>query len=79
MDDTALVRMANQIAAFFTASGHDAGVKGTAGHIRSFWDPRMRRALYACADKGGAGLDPLVMDAVNEMRKADRAVTAGQG
>ena len=79
MDDTTLIRMANQIAAFFTASGHDAGVKGTAGHIRSFWDPRMRRALYAYADKGGAGLDPLVMDAVNEMRKADRAVTAGQG
>jgi hypothetical protein len=43
MDDTTLVRMANQIAAFFHASGHDAGVKGTAGHIRSFWDPRMRR------------------------------------
>jgi formate dehydrogenase subunit delta len=79
MDDATLVRMANQIATFFHASGHDAGVKGTAGHIRSFWDPRMRRALYACADKGGAELDPLVIDAVKELRKADRAVTAGRG
>ncbi len=76
MDDKTLVRMANQMAAFFTASGHDAGVKGIAGHIRGFWDPRMRRALYAYVDKGGEGLDPLVMDAAAALRQADRTITA---
>jgi formate dehydrogenase subunit delta len=73
MDDTAIVRMANQIAAFFAASGHDAAIDGIAGHIRSFWDPRMRRALYALADKGGEGLEPLVLEAAARLRQTERA------
>jgi len=74
MDVSGIIRMANQIADFFTASGHDEAVKGIAGHIRNFWDPRMRRTLYAHADKGGEGLTALVIDAVAELRKSDTAV-----
>jgi formate dehydrogenase subunit delta len=35
-------------------------------HIHSFWDPRMRNALKAHLDKGGAGLSPLFIEAAKE-------------
>ncbi len=58
-----MVRMANQIAGFFKSYGHDEAVKETATHINNYWDPRMRKHLFAYLAKGGAGLDPLVIDA----------------
>lgn len=59
-----MVRMANQIAAFFGAYPEDEAVPEVAKHIASFWEPRMRRQLrdYAAAD--GSGLDPLVISAI---------------
>ena len=77
MGSADIVRMANQIADFFAVSGHDEAVTGIAGHIRNFWDPRMRRALYAHADSGGEGLAPLVIDAVEALKQVD--VTASTG
>lgn len=58
-----LVRMANQIAAFFKAQGSDAPAE-VADHLAKFWDPRMRRAILAHVDQGGAGLDPVARQAV---------------
>jgi len=40
-----LVRMANQIAGFFSAYPHDEAVKETLYHLEHFWDPRMRYQL----------------------------------
>jgi formate dehydrogenase subunit delta len=40
-----ILRMANQIAKAFQAYPHDEAVKETANHIKSFWDPRMRKHL----------------------------------
>ena len=40
-----LVRMANQIAGFFSAYPHDEAVKETLYHLEHFWDPRMRHQL----------------------------------
>ncbi len=71
MDSAMIVRMANQIADFFAAQGHDDAVAGIAGHIRSFWEPRMRRALYDLVDGGGAHLHPLVRDAAEALRKTE--------
>ncbi len=71
MDDADLVRMANQIAAFFAAQGHDEAVSGIAAHIRSFWEPRMRKGLYALVDAGGDGLAALVIEAVVQLRASD--------
>ena len=59
-----MVRMANQIAAFFRAYPEDEAVSEVAKHIASFWEPRMRRQLRDHAAAGGGGLDPLVMAAV---------------
>jgi formate dehydrogenase subunit delta len=58
-----MVRMANQIAAFFNGAGHDQAVKDAAEHINKFWEPRMRKALFSLLDAGGAGLDPTIKDA----------------
>jgi formate dehydrogenase subunit delta len=63
MSPDKLARMANQIAAFFHAQGHDDAVAGVAGHINAFWEPRMRRDLLVLLDGSGDGLDPLVREA----------------
>jgi formate dehydrogenase subunit delta len=65
-----LIYMANQIGKFFQSQGQDKAVPGIAEHIRKFWDPRMRSAISAHLDAGGAGLDPQVRDAIAAIKKA---------
>ena len=65
-----LVYMANQIGKFFQNQGHDKAVPGIAEHIKKFWDPRMRRMIFAHLDAGGAGLDPFVRDAIDSLKKS---------
>jgi formate dehydrogenase subunit delta len=43
-------------------------VEGIATHIRKFWEPRMRNAILAHLDAGGAGLDPKVRVAIETLR-----------
>lgn len=74
--DDRLVYMANQIGKFFQTQGHDKEVAGVAEHIRKFWDPRMRKGIYAHLDAGGAGLDPNVLEALVALRKADTRVSS---
>jgi formate dehydrogenase subunit delta len=71
-----LVYMANQIGKFFESQGHDQKVAGVADHIRKFWDPRMRKGIYAHLDAGGAGLDPNVLEALTTLRKADTLLSS---
>jgi formate dehydrogenase subunit delta len=47
MDLSKLRRMANQIGVNYAAIGHDNAVLATADHIRKFWDPRMKAAIFA--------------------------------
>jgi formate dehydrogenase subunit delta len=68
--DDRLVYMANQIGKFFQSQGHHQAVAGVAEHIRKFWDPRMRKAIFAHLDAGGAGLDPNVREALTTLQKA---------
>jgi formate dehydrogenase subunit delta len=65
--DNKLVYMANQIGKFFASQGHDKAVPGTADHIKKFWDPRMRAAIFAHLKAGGAGLDPDVRMALEQL------------
>jgi formate dehydrogenase subunit delta len=60
MADDEIVRMANEIAAFFNSYPHDEAVEGISQHIRDFWDPRMRRAI---AERLGE-LTPLAREGV---------------
>jgi len=70
-----LIYMANQIGRFFQSQGHDKAVSGTAEHIKKFWDPRMRRAIFAHLDAGGAGLDPNVREAIASLQQAHLAAS----
>jgi formate dehydrogenase subunit delta len=69
MSDQKLVRMANQIAAFFAHEGEERSVDDIVNHLEQFWDPRMRASIVAHLDSGGEGLDPLARSAVEMLRK----------
>ena len=69
METRDMLRMANQIASFFNGAGHDQAVKDSAEHINKFWEPRMRMALIAHLEKGGAGLDPTIRDAASLIKR----------
>lgn len=56
-----LNRFANQIARNFVAIGHDKAVLATADHIESFWDPRMKAAIFA-SDR--SALEPIAAEAI---------------
>jgi formate dehydrogenase subunit delta len=63
-----LVYMANQIGKFFTAQDTATAPAKIAEHITKFWDPRMRTAIIAHLDTGGAGLEPAARQAVTALR-----------
>ena len=64
-----LVYMANQIGKFFHSQGHDRAVQGISEPIWKFWDPRMRKQIFAHLDAGGFGLDPDVRDALQKLQQ----------
>ncbi|MEQ9812837.1 MAG: formate dehydrogenase subunit delta [Azospirillaceae bacterium] len=65
-----LVRKANQIAAFFAPYPEAEAVEGVVGHMRSFWEPRMRRQLADHIAAGGAGLSPLARKAGEKLMES---------
>jgi formate dehydrogenase subunit delta len=65
-----LVKMANQIGTFFASQKHSDPVAGTANHLQRFWDPRMREGIIAHVKNGGAGLDPVPLEAVKSLASA---------
>ncbi|WP_042884294.1 formate dehydrogenase subunit delta [Cupriavidus necator] len=65
-----LITMANQIGSFFEAMpDREEAVSDIAGHIKRFWEPRMRRALLGHVDaEAGGGLLEIVQEAVGRYR-----------
>jgi formate dehydrogenase subunit delta len=57
--------MANQIARNLATLGDAEAAKATADHIASFWDPRMKAAIWADAE----GLSPIAAAAFAELRQ----------
>ena len=68
-----LVVMANQIAKFMESKPEAEGTAGLAAHINDFWEPRMRRQLFALIDAGGEGLRPMVLAAAPQIRRPESA------
>jgi formate dehydrogenase subunit delta len=68
MDIQRLVKMANDIGDFFAAEPDRAvAMQGVAGHIRRFWEPRMRREILRWIDeREGEGLSDLVLAAIRD-------------
>ena len=59
-----LRRMANDIARNLEAMGHSKAVLATADHIDKFWDPRMKRAIFA---DDGTDLSPIAREAIEHL------------
>ena len=72
MDQANLIKMANQIGAFFEAMpNHEQAVKDIAAHIQRSWDPRMRLALLQhIGDTADTELSPMVREAFMLVKKA---------
>ena len=69
-----LRRMANDIARNLAAMGHDQAVLATADHVDKFWDPRMKRAIFA---DGGTGLTPIAREALVEIAASPLPLAGG--
>lgn len=70
MDPHHLVHLANNIGSFFESEkDRKKGADAVANHIRSFWEPRMRRQIFQYLDeKQGEGLSELVLTALQTHR-----------
>lgn len=62
-----LITMANQVGDFFGAHPDQTlAKKEIASHLKKFWAAPMRQQIIAYAKQQGAGLNPVVLGAVNE-------------
>jgi formate dehydrogenase subunit delta len=70
MNVDSLVTMANQIGSFFeTMPDRQLALTDIAGHLKRFWEPRMRRSLLQYVDEhGGTQLKDIVLEAVQMHR-----------
>ncbi|MGC5700080.1 formate dehydrogenase subunit delta [Pseudomonas sp. NFXW11] len=68
MSSANLIKMANQIAAYFANEpDQEQAVLSVRNHMQMFWTPAMRQELLAWhRDEQGAELHPLVQKAVGE-------------
>ncbi|GJD92307.1 MULTISPECIES: formate dehydrogenase subunit delta [Methylobacterium] len=72
-----LVRMANQIAAFFRSYPEEEAVAGIDKHIRAFWTPKMIANLETALPEQGERVDDLVVRALTgEAPRAESPVRA---
>jgi formate dehydrogenase subunit delta len=70
MSHEKLTRMANQIASFYLTQPEAERVPAVTKHLKDFWEPRMKKELFAMIDAGEAGLEPLVLAAAAKLRAA---------
>ncbi len=69
MEPHQLAKMANEIGGFFAQMPErDEAVNAIAGHLKNFWEPRMRREIIEYAHRDSSGLSELVRDAVLSLK-----------
>lgn len=71
MEANDVVRMANQIAQFFSVYPDEDAVEGVRDHLEKFWPPSMRKDLMATATglaPSAVSLHPLVLKAAEHLR-----------
>ncbi len=73
MQSSDLVRMANQIAAYFDSYPKQEALDGIAMHIHNFWEPRMRDQLKAYLDNGGKDISPLFLESMASYFKGPKS------
>ena len=79
MSQENLIKMANDIAAFFRAEpNREDAIGAIANHIVKFWTPRMREKLAARLQDGDAGLDDLALEAARRVAARDAGKDQGK-
>lgn len=68
-----LIKMANEISAYFASEPDtEQAAKDVAGHLRRYWEPRMRRQIISYyAERQGAGLSDLALRGVGLLAAAE--------
>jgi formate dehydrogenase subunit delta len=68
MDNNNLIKMANNIGAFFKSEPDRAlAIQGVEQHIRNFWEPRMRKQIVEYAQTHRAEMLDIVAEAVEHI------------
>ena len=67
MDRSRIIAMANQIATFFEPYSEEEAIDGVEGHIRSFWEPRMRAELRDILNSEPDRLSPAARSAAQRL------------
>lgn len=68
-----LVTMANDIANFFGSDPDEAAAaEQVAGHLKKFWEPRMREEILRYVSHGGEGLSSIALQAVKKLAQPTR-------
>lgn len=71
MDNSNLIKMANNIGAFFKSEpDRDIAIQGVEQHLKNFWEPRMRKQIVEYVDNGGSDLLDIVTEAVKKLAKS---------
>lgn len=78
MEIANLLRMSRQIAGQQAAFPHDDAVRRTADHLHSFWTPAMIAELQACAKSTPDVVDPVVREALAQLRSRDASCATGR-
>ncbi len=67
MEEPRVARLANDIARNVPHLPPDEAARMIAGHLRSFWDPRMRRQLKELVSADPSTVEPVVAAAVSAL------------
>ena len=63
-----LVRMAHQIAKNFAAYHPEKAVEKVYDHLKAYWEPRMKTALFHHIDQGHDDLPHVVKEAAKRLK-----------
>jgi formate dehydrogenase subunit delta len=72
MNEQHLIEMANRIGEFFESMpDRDEALSGISEHIRSFWEPRMRRVILSALDNASASTMREIVREALTLRRAE--------
>jgi NADH-dependant formate dehydrogenase delta subunit FdsD len=73
-----LIKMVNEISAFWEGEAREAAPKEVANHLRRFWEPRMRAQIITYYEqRQGAGLSDAAKQAVGLLAAQPKPGDAG--
>jgi formate dehydrogenase subunit delta len=68
MDNSNLIKMANNIGAFFKSEpDRELAIQGVEQHIKNSWEPRMRKQIIEYCQRGDGELLDIVVEAVRRL------------